>query len=919
MPAPEARARQVIDAQLAKAGWVVQDHADFDKGAGLGVAVREYPLPGGPADYLLFVDGKAAGIVEAKKTGTTLSGVAEQAEEYAAALPAAMAKWADPLPFLYESTGIETLFRDERDPKPRSRDIFHFHRPETLLGWLKQPDTLRARLRNLPKLDPAQLRNCQIDAIAGLEKSLARDDPRALVQMATGAGKTVTACAAIYRMVKFGGAKRVLFLVDRKNLGEQAQGALRDYRPPDDGRPLGALYNIQLLKSNRIDADAKIVITTIQRLFSILRGEAEYDDTAEELSGFEGAADAAPQTVAYNPAVPIEEFDIAFIDECHRSIYNLWRQVLEYFDAHLIGLTATPSKHTLGFFKNNLVAEYPFERSVVDGVNVGFEIYRIKTQVGEKGGRVEAGYQVGMRDRRTRNLRWETLDADLVYQPKDLDRAVTVPDQIRTVLKHYRDALKTTLFPDRTWVPKTLIFAKDDAHAEEIVKIAREVFGEGDDFAKKITYRTTGESAKDLLQRFCNDPFPRIVATVDMIATGTDVKPIEVVMFLRDVKSSLYYEQMKGRGARSITPDELQKVTPDAKAKTGFVLIDAIGVTESLKADTQPMERLDEKKVPFKKLIERIAAGWTDDDAYSSLSARLAKLDRAVGPEAREAVAAIAKGSDIADLAAALYDAVDEDRVAAEAVAQFGAGASDDPKKIEMAREALKTRAAKPFENPALRRVLADLKAKADMVIDQTTIDAVVDAGYDFERAKKMIADFKTFLEANRDALAALKIIYGKRYATRPLTYAAIRELAEALERPPVHLTTPMLWQAYANLEQNKVRRVTDPGRLLTNIVALVRYAIGQDDMLEEFDVSVTQRYNLWLGRQIKAGKNFSAVQRAWLDAIKDHIAANVAIDKSDLLDNPVFADKGGLVAYRSAFGAAADEILKDMNGALVA
>ena len=337
-----------------------------------------------------------------------------------------------------------------------------------------------------------------------LESSLAKDQPRALIQMATGAGKTFTACTFSWRLLKFAGARRILFLVDRNNLGDQTLKEYQNYDPPGSGRKFDKTYIVQHLHSNRIDPDAKIVITTIQRLYAMLRGE-ELDESVEETSAFETWAndegEIAP--VAYNPAIPVETFDFIVTDECHRSIYGLWRQVLEYFDAHLIGLTATPSMHTLGFFHQNLVAEYPYEQSIVDGVNVGFEVYRIRTRVTEQGGVVDSEYQVPVRDRRTRAIRYKQLDSDLPYNQRQLDNDVTVPNQVRAVLRCFRDKLFTELFPDRTgdWVPKTLIFAKDDNHAEEIVHAVREVFGQGNDFAKKITYQTT-EKPKELIAAF---------------------------------------------------------------------------------------------------------------------------------------------------------------------------------------------------------------------------------------------------------------------------------------------------------------------------------------------------------------------------------------------------------------------------------
>ena len=336
MSSPEARARDLIDRQLQAAGWILQHRNELNRKAGRGVAVREFPLPAGEADYLLFIDGRAAGVIEAKKAGTTLSGFAEQSEKYLAQLPEHLDAWADPLPFGYESTGIETLFRDLRDPKPRSRPVFAFHKPETLAEWLAQPATLRRRLQQMPPLITHGLRACQIEAIENLERSLAADHPRSLIQMATGSGKTFTACNFSYRLIKHAGARRILFLVDRNNLGDQTLREFQAFTTPDDGRNFTSLYNVQHLQSNRIDPVAKVCITTIQRLYSMLRGEEDYDPAAEEISTFETALGAGERErpVVYNPAIPIEAFDFVITDECHRSIYKVWRQVLEYFDAH---------------------------------------------------------------------------------------------------------------------------------------------------------------------------------------------------------------------------------------------------------------------------------------------------------------------------------------------------------------------------------------------------------------------------------------------------------------------------------------------------------------------------------------------------------------------------------------------------------
>ena len=483
---PEEKARQQIDRLLEAAGWNVQDYQELHLSASLGVAVREFPLQEGFADYLLFVGGKAVGVVEAKPTGTTLSGVAEQTTKYVTSVPANVPTVQLPLPFAYESTGVETFFRDLRDPEPRSRRLFAFHQPETLKEWLAQGDSIRARLQQIPSLVTQGLRECQIEAIKNLEQSLAAARPRALVQMATGSGKTFMAVSLIYRLIKFANARRVLFLVDRNNLGRQTLTEFQQYLTPDDGRKFTELYNVQRLSSNTFDPVSLVCITTIQRLYSMLRGEPELDPELEEHSLFDiPALLEKPKEVAYNPGIPIETFDFIITDECHRSIYNLWRQVLEYFDAFTIGLTATPSLQTLGYFNQNLVMDYSHERAVADGVNVGYEVYRIRTDITERGSRVDSGYYVDKRDKLTRKLRWEQLDDDLEYAAAQLDRDVVAKDQIRTVIRTFKEKLFSEIFPGRTEVPKTLIFAKDDSHAEDIVHLVWEEFGKGNEFCNK--------------------------------------------------------------------------------------------------------------------------------------------------------------------------------------------------------------------------------------------------------------------------------------------------------------------------------------------------------------------------------------------------------------------------------------------------
>jgi type I restriction enzyme R subunit len=915
---PEEKARQQIDRLLEAAGWKVQDYQELHLSASLGVAVREFPLPEGFADYLLFVDGKAVGVVEAKPTGTTLSGVAEQTTKYVTKVPDNVSTVQLPLPFAYESTGVETFFRDLRDPEPRSRRLFAFHQPETLKEWLAQGDSLRARLQQIPSLVTQGLRECQIDAIQNLERSLAEARPRGLVQMATGSGKTFMAVSLIYRLIKFANARRVLFLVDRNNLGRQTLTEFQQYLTPDDGRKFTELYNVQRLSSNTFDPVSRVCITTIQRLYSMLRGEPELDPELEEHSLFDlPALPEKPKEVAYNPQLPIETFDFIITDECHRSIYNLWRQVLEYFDAFIIGLTATPSLQTLGYFNQNLVMDYSHERAVADGVNVGYEVYRIRTDITERGSRVESGYYVDKRDKLTRKLRWEQLNDDLEYAAAQLDRDVVAKDQIRTVIRTFKDKLFTEIFPGRTEVPKTLIFAKDDSHAEDIVHLVREEFGKGNEFCKKITYKVTGEKPEDLIASFRNSYHPRIAVTVDMISTGTDIKPIECLLFMRDIKSPVYFEQMKGRGTRTISVTDLKAVTPDGQHKTHFVIVDAVGVCESDKTDSRPLER--KKSVPFDKLLISVALGNRDEDTLTTLTGRLARLEAEIDEAARKEIRQVTGGLTLPDLANGLLDAVDPDKQVEKAREMYQVE-EPTPEQIQEAAWHLAQAVCAPFENPQIRNKIIEIKKRNEQTIDTVSQDQVIFAGYDAQardKAQGVVASFKKFMEENKDELTALQIFYSLPYGQRHLTYAQVEDLAAAIKKPPYSLSPELLWQAYERLEQARVRGA-GPKKLLTDLISLVRFALGESDLLEPYADMVDRRFESWLAAQRLQGRDFTPEQLEWLKMIKEHVATSLAVEVEDFELAPFF-EKGGPVKALQVFGPDLPKMLAEVNEALAA
>jgi len=930
----ESETRIEIDQKLVDAGWVVQDKKRINLHEALGVAIREMETDTGPADYMLFVDGKACGIIEAKREGANLGHVAEQSARYATSNTKHIQRWVadeQPLPFLYEATNHEIRFRDECDPTPRSRNVFHFHKPETLKTRLELGESFRTRLQHLPELNTNGLRDCQIDAIHGIEASLKKGKQRALLQMATGAGKTFTACTQVYRLAKFAKASRVLFLVDRGNLGRQALKEFQQYTTPDDGRKFTELYNAHILGPGGIGDEMKVTISTIQRMYSQLSGK-ELDEEIEEHSGFEmGAMNNAPREVAYNPNIPIEAFDVIIIDECHRSIYNLWSQVLDYFDAFLIGLTATPTKKTIGYFHQNMVAEYSHEDAVIDRVNVGYDTYRIKTDKTENGGLIEAGTNVEIRDRLTKNKRYQVLDDDEEYQKTRLDRSVVAPNQIRTVVQAFKERALPECFPDRSWVPKTLFFAKDDDHADRIVDAIREVFNEGNEFCKKITYKVGKKNAENTIAEFRTSPRLRIAVTVDMIATGTDIKPLECIVFMRDVRSQAYYEQMKGRGTRVLSDDVLKKVTPDARTKTCFVLVDAVGVTETDKTETKSLE--SKPSVATEKLMQQIAMGDRSPESLQTLGNRLIRLDMKLTDSQRKQInkqLAVALGDEVEKseanltlVASKLVHAGNTDFLAEKIKAKHVTEeVSDEERKAIY--EPLADEAIKPFHNPDLRDLLETLRRDTDQLVDDSA-DELIDAGYDEEKAQGLIHRYEQFIADHKDELDAIQLIYAKPYNQRHLSYQQIEELADEIKQPPYNIAPLEVWKAYEQLEKNKVKGV--PAKeLLTNIVSLIRFSTGLSDVLEPFPELVNQRFEAWLEQQAQTrhsreGGNpvFTEEQQQWLQRIKEQIANNAEFEMDDFEMIPACKEEGGLLKAQALFGKELPVIVQELNGYLIA
>jgi type I restriction enzyme R subunit len=932
---PEQVARDNIDEMLVQAGWVIQSKNRINLAANKGVAVKEYQTDVGPVDYALFVEGKPVGVIEAKREeeGYKLTVVEEQSKGYADAKLKYLDN--DPLPLVYESTGTITRFTDYRDPKPRGRNVFSFHQPKTIAEWLKKEKSLRGRLLDIPGLNPEGLRPAQIKAIENLENSFKKNRPKALIQMATGAGKTFTAATFIYRLLKHADAKRILFLVDTKNLGEQAEQEFMKFQPTDDNRKFTELYNVQRLSSSYIATDSQVCISTVQRMYSILKGEeldesAELENPNESTWMQEQVKKNEPMPVVYNENIPIEQFDFIVIDECHRSIYNLWKQVLDYFDASLIGLTATPDKRTFGFFNENVVSEYTYEESVTDGVNVPYDVYTIETEISQRGGIVESGWYVDRRDKLTREKRWQREDESTTYIKNDLDKSVVNISQIRNIIREYKEALKRDIYPNRLdengeyEVPKTLIFAKTDSHADDIIKIVREEFDEGNDFCKKVTYKID-EDPKSLINRFRNSYYPRIAVTVDMIATGTDVKPLEVVLFMRDVKSVNYFEQMKGRGTRTINHNDLKLVSRSADAKTHFVIVDAVGATKSKKTDSRPLER--KRTVPLKDLLGAVTMGVAEEDLFLSLANRLIRLEKQINEKEEEKLTELSGGKTLKQITRELLEAFDPDVIEEKAQELIKEMPEEDrsPAFIEeckqKAQDELKKTAASTF-NGELNEYIENVRKIHEQIIDHINIDTVTRSEWDttsVDKANEIVSDFTAYLKANKDEITALSIFYDQPYRRRSITYKMIKEVMEKLLLEKPQLAPVYVWEAYKTLDGADNSVPDSPKNELVALVSLIRKVCGIDETLTPFDKKIDENFKHWIFKQ-NAGKHnrFTEEQMDWLRMLKEHVVSSFHIELEDLDFTP-FDAHGGRGKMWQLFGEDMNSIIDELNEELAA
>lgn len=889
---PEEKARVRIDQWLNDSGWKVINRDEFEQNSS-AVAVREGLLEGNKeADYFLFINGKAIGVLEAKREEIDPSGdmVCEQVETYAKSVPNFYTAYQKPIPFLYTSNGKEFYFRDFRDKDSDYEPIAVMHKPKKLAEMLGIEDPYAG----LPTLNSKGLRACQYEAITELEKSFRTGQNRALMVLATGAGKTYTACLAAYRMLAYTPMRRVLFLVDRNNLGKQAEGEFGTFRLTENGDAFNTIYTVNRLKSAKIPSDSNVVISTIQRLFSLLKGEDITDTDDDDEDNTTGEV-----VLPDNPNLPHDFFDLIIIDECHRSIYGNWRKVLEYFDtAKLIGLTATPIPETMAFFNNNRVVNYTLEQSIIDGVNVDHRVYRIKTKVTEEGGAIREGDRLRKVTRYTGKVENVLMKETKNYTKTELNRSIINPAQIKLILQTYKDAVYRDMFndpqrePNFDYLPKTLIFALNETHATNIVKIAKEVFERDDDrYVQKITY-SAGDS-NELIRQFRNDKDFRIAVTCTLVATGTDVKPLEVVMFMRDVESAPLYTQMKGRGVRTIGDEQLRNVTPNALSKDCFFLVDAVGVTEHEHTIPTQVEGPDTETITLEKLLERIAHGFLPDNYLKRLAATLSRLYNKADKHQREEFIRLAH-DDMKEISKRIYEAFEH-----QTLPPFV-----DTSEPNNERKGL----VSPLANHADARKYILILAKGFVETLMPGEDEIISQGFSVEEAKSTTDAFEEFCNEHRDEIEALRIIYNNN--GEPVTFAMLKDLENKLKMANNRFTSKQLWNSYAIVSPRDVRRATkkEEADALTNLIQLARYAYHQISKVESAVSTANQYFNLWLGQN---QRELTTAQREIMSQIVNYIACNGACTVKDVREDN--QDRG--VKLIRAFGnmVKANEALQSM------
>ena len=895
---PEQLARLKIDSQLNDAGWDIVSRDEYVPNR--AQAVKEALMAGSTeSDYLLFIDNKAIAVVEAKREENPLGDdVVNQAENYALTPQDWYGLWfphEQMIPLVYLANGKKIYFKNLLEPNSEYVELDKMHSPKKMLKLIGETSTYGA----LPRIERKGLRDCQYDAEIAFENSLRIGQNKSLAMLATGSGKTYLACLASYRLLNYTPVDRVLFLVDRNNLAKQTENEFNTFDRTENGQTLNFLYDIRRLKKNN-DIKGTVVISTIQKLFAVLTGNNIIDDGDEDESDdfFKEEENEPPVDLGGDLLLPPDYFKFIVIDECHRSIYGKWRSVLDYFSgAIVLGLTATPTEEAYAFFDNNMIEKYTYEDSVIDGVNVPFRIYDIETRVTAQGGEIASGETVTEVTRKTGSEGELTPSSTVIYTNKALDRTVINKNQIQEVLTAYRDSIYTDLYPDREplweYIPKTLIFAKNDKHADEIVKAVEEVFGEKFDsgnvpsgFVQKITY-SAGDSTHLIKELRVNKNF-RIAVTVTLVATGTDVKPLEVVLFMADVKSDVLYTQMKGRGCRTINDDKFKEVTPNADHKDCFYIVDAVGVTKGEKIIPR-IHAGHKKSLSLKDLLEHLSHGEVSDENLALLR----------------------------DYCSSITNKYENDPLFRKHLDEFIDKFGYSPKLIaEKIKEALDNETLPPYVDPSqpnnerialISRLIFNNEAKDKLlelkkgyyVFAPDNPDELLYKGFSMEEAKKFIENFEQCLIDHKDSIEALRIIYNSE--KKLITHSMLIELRDMLLNENRQYVPYFIWKNYRRLDsEGKVDELDQKNNVnaLTNLIQIARYAYQRSGRLSSLYSIFAQRFNLYVG---STNHELSEIQVSIMKQIAEYIVEEGAIDSNEL--NSIDTDlwRKGVTAFGAA------------------
>ena len=853
---PEERARKIIDKQLTNVGWDIVSRNEYVPKS--TSAVKEALMKGNKeSDYLLFVDDKAIAVVEAKKEDDPLGPeVEKQAEDYARGPQSWYGLWYEGLiPLVYMANGKKIYFKNLlMDPNGDYVELSEMHSPKKMLSLINQVSDYGA----LPRLEKRGLRDCQYNAEIELEKSIKSGKKKNLVVLATGSGKTYLASLASYRMLNYTATNRILFLVDRNNLGRQAEAEFSQFDRTEGQQEMSSLYEIKRLKKES-DIKADIVISTIQKLYAVLTGQKLSDDS-EDAEDEQTTADEENDaneviTLGNDLKLPPDYFQLIIVDECHRSIYGKWKAVLDYFSsATIMGLTATPTPEAYAYFNNNVIEEYTYDESVVDGVNVPSRVYRIATEITEHGGAIKSGTTIIETSRKSGQTTAYVAEQRVDYNNTQLDRSVVNRDQIRTVLLAYKNAIYEELYPEReknwAYIPKTLIFAKDDNHASEIVEGVKDVFKDEfennecpEHFVQKITY-SSGDS-NGLIRALRTEKDFRIAVTVTLVATGTDVRPLEVVLFMKDVRSDVLYTQMKGRGCRVISDDKLREVTPNADTKECYYIVDGVGVTEHEKVIPHPIINQGPGKqvLSLEHLLEHLAHNEVSDENlwllrdYCSTINRRYENNVLFGKHLDYFITTY--GFAPRTIAGNVQQATDEGILLKY---KYIDPSHDNTRRMDLIRDLI--------SNTAARNKLLEMQ-RGYIVITGEDPDAVIYAGFSKETAKAFIDNFENYLNENKDSIEALRIIYNSEDTI--ITHSMLNELRDRLLSESRQYGVYQIWKnykvldTYGNVDELDVKNNVNA---LTNLIQIVRYAYKKNQKLTSMVKGYAKRFNLYCGQQ---------------------------------------------------------------------